>query len=265
MNLSDSPVTEDDFRAVVRILGEIASMDECPDVKRSHLMTELGHLLGADTWLWGVAPLMEPGKQPVYLFQNSGGISNERMALMLKAIEHPETGAMTSRLAEDMIAAGSHITRLRQDVIDNDWFVNSAASPLWRAADIGPILFSFRPIPGYGTSVAGLYRPASAPLFTEREARLAHIVLTEVPWLHETGLPHEAARDVPKLPPRCRLILNQLVRGRSRKEIADDLDLSPHTVNDYLKQIFRHFHVQSQVQLIARLRNGDGNDRGNPK
>ncbi len=261
MNLPNSPITEDDFRAVVRILADVASMDGGPDDKRNHLLRELGVLLNTDTWLWGVAPLIEPGKQPVYLFQNSGGIDDDRMALMLRAIEHPETGAMTARLAEEIIAAGGHITRLRQDVIDNDWFLNSGASPIWRQANVGPILFSMRPIPGVGTSVVGFYRPVSAPLFDEREARIAHIVLTEVGWLHEASMPHTAARNVPKLPPRCRLILNQLVHGRPRKEIAADLGISPHTVNDYIKQIFAHFGVRSQVELIARFRSGDGRDR----
>jgi DNA-binding CsgD family transcriptional regulator len=260
MNLQDSPITEDDFRAVVRILGDVAAMDGSADEKRNHLMRELGVLLDVDTWLWGVSPLLEPGKQPVYLFQNAGGIDDDRMALMLKAIEHPDTGAMTASMAQAMIKHG-HVTRLRQDVIENDWFLNSPANPYWRAANVGPILFSLRPIPEIGTSVIAFYRPVSAPLFTPREARIAHIVLTEVSWLHKAGMPHAEARDVPLLPPRCRLILNQLVRGRSRKEIADDLDLSLHTVNDYLKQIFRHFGVHSQTQLIARFRHGDGNDR----
>ena len=183
------------------------------------------------------------------------------MAIMLRAIEHPETGAMTARLAAEIIAAGGHITRLRQDVIDDEWFLHSDASPIWREADVGPILFSMRPIPGLGTSVVGFYRPVSAPLFDEREARIAHIVLSEVGWLHEAGMPHSAAKDVPKLPPRCRLILNQLVRGTTRKQIADDLGISLHTVNDYLKRIFAHFGVHSQAQLIARLRHGNGNDR----
>ena len=181
------------------------------------------------------------------------------MALMLKAIEHPDTGAMTASIAQAMIESG-HVTRLRQDVIDNDWFLNSAANPYWCAANVGPILFSLRPIPEVGTSVIAFYRPVSAPLFTPREARIAHIVLSEVSWLHEAGMPHAAAKPIPKLPPRCRLILLQIVAGRSRKEIAADLGLSLHTVNDYLKQIFRHFGVHSQTQLIARLRNGDGND-----
>jgi DNA-binding CsgD family transcriptional regulator len=261
MHLKDSPITEDDFRAVVRILADVASMDGSPDHKRDHLLRELGILLKVDTFLWGVAPLIEPGKQPVYLFQNSGGIDDDRMALMLKAIEHPETGAMTARLAEEIIAAGGHITRLRQDVIDDHWFLHSDASPIWREANVGPILFSMRPIAGVGTSVVGFYRPVAAPLFDEREARIAHIVLSEVGWLHEAGMPHSAAKDVPKLPPRCRLILNQLVHGRPRKDIAADLGISPHTVNDYIKQIFRHFGVRSHLELIARLRHGDGKDR----
>lgn len=261
MNLANSPITEHDFRAVVRILADVASMDGTPDDKRNYLLRELGLLLNTDTWLWGVAPLIEPGKQPVYLFQNSGGIDDARMAIMLRAIEHPETGAMTSRLAAEIIAAGGHITRRWQDVIEDDWFLHSDASPIWREANIGPILFSMRPIPGVGTSVVGFYRPVSAPLFDDREARIAHIVLTEVGWLHEAGMPHSAAKDVPKLPPRCRLILNQLVHGRARKEIAADLGISLHTVNDYLKQIYRHFGVRSQLELIARFRSGDGQDR----
>ena len=138
MNLENSPITEEDFRAVVRILGDIAVMVGEPDDKRNHLMREVGLLLESDTWLWGVAPLMAPGSQPAYLLQNSGGIGDDRLAVMLKAIEHRETAAKTARLATEMIKAKDPISRLRQDVIDNDWFLNSPAQPRWQAADIGP-------------------------------------------------------------------------------------------------------------------------------
>lgn len=261
MNFQNSPITEEDFRAVVRILGDIASADASTDWKRNHLMSELAILLKTETWLWGNAPRVEPGKASAYLFQNSGGIDEERMTHMLRVFEHPETGLITARLAKEMERAGRHITRLHQDVIDTDWLINSAANPLWRAADVGPTLFSLRPIPGDGTSVAGFCRPVSAPPFTAREARIAHIVLTGVPWLHEAGLPHAAARAVPLLPPRCRLILNLLVRGRPRKEIAADVGISVHTVTDYFKQIYQHFGVHSQSELIARFHSGDGHDQ----
>jgi DNA-binding CsgD family transcriptional regulator len=256
-----SPISEDDFRAVVRILGEVAAMDATPDEKRRHLMTELGLLIGTDTWLWGLAPFIEPGKQPVYVFQNRGGLDEERASRLLMAIEHPDTGAMTAPIAQAMVETGRHVTRLRQDIIPDDRFLNSPAWPFWKAANVGPIILSLRPIEGYGTAVIAFYRPVSAPLFTPREARIAHIVLSEVSWLHQEGMPHEPSSAIPVLPPRCRLILHQLLLGRSRKAIAADLGLSIHTANDYAKQIFAHFGVHSQLQLIARFRVGDGNDR----
>ena len=49
MNPENSPITEDDFRAVVRILGDIAVMEGEPNDKRNHLMREPGVLLDSDT------------------------------------------------------------------------------------------------------------------------------------------------------------------------------------------------------------------------
>ena len=137
----------------------------------------------------------------------------------------------------------------------------SPAKPYWEAANIGPILITLRPLPGYGVSCIGLYRQDEAPPFTERESRIAHIILNEVPLLHEAGMPHAASRSLPQLPPRCRLIINQLVRGISRKDIASHLGLGLSTVNGYTKTIFKHFDVHSQPELIARFTKGDGRDR----
>lgn len=261
MNLQESPVTEGDFRAAVRILADVATMEGTLDQKRVRVMSDSAALIGADYWAWAFAPLMEAGRQPVHLFQSFGGFDDEGISRLIMAIEHPDSGAMTDSLARAMIGSGGQVTRLRQDIIPDERFFNSPAHPLWQAANIGPIIISMRPSPGRGTSVAAFYRSKSAPQFSPREARIAHIVLTEVGWLHDAGAPSSAAYEIPKLSPRCRLILNQLVTGRSRKEIAADLGLSPHTVNDYVKQIFRHFGVHSQAQLISRLRHGDGHDR----
>ena len=264
MNLQESPVTEDDFREVVRILAGIATMEGPLDDKRLRLMNELAALLGTDSWVWGFSPLLLPGEQPVYLVQARGGFDEARTSRWLMAVEHPDTGAMTASLAQAMMESQAQVTRLRQDIITDERFLNSPAHPLWHAANVSEMILSIRPLPGEGTSVAAFYRPVGAPAFTPREARIAHIVLTGVPWLHEQSRPHATATEIPKLPPRCRLILNQLVTGRARKEIAADLELSLHTVNDYIKRIFRHFGVHSQTQLVARLRNGDGHDRGDP-
>jgi len=47
--------------------------------------------------------------------------------------------------------------------------------------------------------------------------------------------------------------LRGLTRGRSEKRLAAELRLSPHTVHDYIKVLYRHFGVQSRSELVARL------------
>jgi DNA-binding CsgD family transcriptional regulator len=257
----DSPIEETDIRAIVRILGHVAAMKPSPDRQRKYLMGALAKLLGTDTWVWGVAPLLDPEKQPVYVFRHTGGMDEERMSRFLLAVEHPDTGVMTAPLAEAVAKTNSQVTRFLEQIIPLGRFRGSPAWEHWKAAGIGPILITIRPVPGYGISCIGFYRPVDARAFGEREARIAHIVLSEVPLLHEAGMPHAAARTLPQLPPRCRLIINQLVRGMSRHDIAAHLGLSPHTVHDYVKRIFQHFSVHSQSELIARLTCGDGMDR----
>lgn len=258
MNTTDF-LEERDVRAIVRMLSETIAIRGANE-QRTFLMRQLAELVGADCWVWGVSPLLEPGKQPVYLFHQTGGFDEARMARFLEAVEHPDTGEMTIPIILAMMESRSQVTRARQQIISDRRFLESPANASWSSANIGPLLISIRPLPGYGISVIGFYRNLGRELFSARETKIAHILLTEVPWLHEAGLPHAAATSAPKLPPRCRLLLNHLVRGRSRKEIAAEVGLSVETISGYVKIIFRHFSVHSQAELIAKFTKGDGRD-----
>ncbi len=55
------------------------------------------------------------------------------------------------------------------------------------------------------------------------------------------------------LSPRLRQTLEGLCEGLAEKEIAARLGLSPHTVHDYVKAVYRHFRVQSRAALVARV------------
>ncbi len=250
---------EKDVRALVRLLGEAAAIDS-PDKQRLHVMAGLRELVDADAWVWGVAPLLLPGQQPVYVFRHTHGFDETRMTRFLQAVEHPDTGAMTAPLAVAMIEAQGRVTRELGRIVPMERFNSSPARRFWEAADIGPLVLSIGPVPEVGTSVVGFYRKLGSPAFTPRETRMMHILLTEMPWLHEVDMPHAAARPAQKLAPRQRLIVNQLVCGHSRKHIATDLGLAENTVNGYVKQIYQHFGVHSQAELVARFRRGDGKD-----
>lgn len=53
--------------------------------------------------------------------------------------------------------------------------------------------------------------------------------------------------------PRPRTVLNLLLQGLSRKEIASSLGVTEGTVNDYVKIVHKRFRMQSQFQLMNRL------------
>jgi DNA-binding CsgD family transcriptional regulator len=126
--------------------------------------------------------------------------------------------------------------------------------------DIAPGSMSCRPVDATTLSSITIHRKMARPFFSERDARLAHILLSEIPWLHPRGVRECDVGSVPSLSPRKRSILLLLVAGQSRRDISQNLGLSEHTINDYVKEIFGIFGVNSQAQLVARFLSGDGGD-----
>lgn len=56
-----------------------------------------------------------------------------------------------------------------------------------------------------------------------------------------------------RLTGRRRVVFEKLSHGVGRKQIAAELGLSEHTVNDYVKAVYRHFGVNSQAALMRRV------------
>lgn len=54
------------------------------------------------------------------------------------------------------------------------------------------------------------------------------------------------------LSPREQLVLEQLILGKSVREIADQLGRSPHTVHDHVKSLHRKLDASSRGELVAR-------------
>lgn len=261
MNATEDTVLEEkDIRAMVRILGDVAAAGPSHEEKKTLLMNGLCKLLGADLWVWALATKFVAHEQPVYTSMASGGFEEGQFPKLLVAFEHPDLAILTAPLADEVGALNRQITRLREDYDPEDFFTSCEANPLWKAADVGAPLLTYRPISETCVSGIGIYRKFDRPPFSRRDAKIAHIVLTEVPWLHEEGWPMDSAEKVPSLPNRCRLALNLLLEGLQRKTIADRMNLSVHTVNDYTKQIYRYFEVHSQAELITKFKVGDGGD-----
>jgi pSer/pThr/pTyr-binding forkhead associated (FHA) protein len=63
----------------------------------------------------------------------------------------------------------------------------------------------------------------------------------------------ESVVEDPPLSPAQNCVFNQLLRGLSEKQIAAALRLSPHTVHNHVRAIFRASGVHSRAELLARF------------
>jgi FixJ family two-component response regulator len=73
------------------------------------------------------------------------------------------------------------------------------------------------------------------------------------------GVGHWSGFDpdlIDALPRRARQTLDFLLRGDSEKQIATRLELSRHTVHDYVKMVYRRLQVSSRAELMAKCLGG---------
>jgi DNA-binding NarL/FixJ family response regulator len=62
--------------------------------------------------------------------------------------------------------------------------------------------------------------------------------------------------EAEKLSTREREILDQIISGRSNKEIASRLSVSVLTLRWHLKQIYKKLHVHSRIEVVSKFRLG---------
>jgi len=63
---------------------------------------------------------------------------------------------------------------------------------------------------------------------------------------------HRPADDTAELSPREREVLDGLAEGQAYKQIADKLNVSIHTVRNYIRRIYEKLHVRSSAEAVAK-------------
>lgn len=242
---------------MVRLLGGVIAAPVDFQDKRRLLMDGLCEMIGATAWVWSMAE-HQPDGPPSVVGRLHGGFDEGRFATYLEAINHPAMDAVARPSSRELCAKGSHSAHTRFQAGAPGLPDQSEAAPLWEKANIGQLLTSLRPMKNDGVSAIHFYRELREPPFDDREARIAHIILSEVPWLYLEAFPEKRSQEIATLYPRHRTVFNFLRRGWSRKKIAEHLGLSIHTIHGYAKAVFKHFRVHSQAELLARFAVADG-------
>jgi len=246
-------LSEKDARTIIRLLGGVAMEAGDFNHKKRYLMNGLCKIIKADCWVWALGCQVEPQKAQVFVNFIHGGFNDSNFSKYLEAVEHPDMIPIASKFAESLQKNQTQTTMQRDEIdVLGSSYIGSVGA-LWEKAGIGTIMLSGYPPDDTSASTIGLYRRLGSDPFSDREKWITDLLLSEVPWLHLSGWPEDKGVTIPKLFPRQRVVLNLLLEGLGRKQIAEQLSISENTVSGYTKNIYRHFQVNSHVELMKKF------------
>jgi DNA-binding CsgD family transcriptional regulator len=247
-------------RRLLSLVGEAFELADDPAARQQHLLVGLSDLFDAQL---GAAVLdndFGPGRrgEMVILGAHGGGSDSDRARFVSIHIErgaavHPVVGASMER--PDARRPGGVLTVRRQDLFeDRTWSESEFVQDCLKPCRYGEPLVSMR-----GThephQIQGLafHRAWGDKPFLPEDRDLLHIFMQTCSSLFGDWSPSKSELIAATLCPRERDTLDLLLSGMSEKEIAAELDLSPHTVHGYMKTIHRAFDVRSRAELMARF------------
>lgn len=251
-----------DVRALLRLLGELRELGAEPGAWRAHLVANLEALCGARV---AVISELRVNANPERAATNCA-----EAVTPLQSVDHGLDASLRGAFyrdlyfidhrTDDALSAivplyGSAFTVSRQNVIgDRHWERSISVNERFRPLGCDDFVMSMMPVESLGViSSMEVYRDRGVR-FSERERLFVEL-------LHEE-LAHDWNRvenEVgARLTPRQRQVLAQLMAGSSEKELAYELNVSPHTVHEHIKAIHRAFGARSRGELFARVAKAKG-------
>jgi DNA-binding CsgD family transcriptional regulator len=246
-----------DVEQIVRLLAEAGDPTveiSVPDRKRL-LLEGVAQLVQADIWTW-LAVTNNPavrGEGMGTSYIDGGWKSDQERAKFYGLLSEPISYPLQAPAA-DACLNEKHTTYLAKEAVSDE--IWQQLGDLWHSTGLDHGLISAYPLNNRVLSAVSLFRRLGAPAFTARDRAIVHVIVQQVDWLHRFGTDVPASSKVPQLSPREKQVLIFLLSGKSRKEIAHALSLSEHTVGDYMKQLHKHFAVNSRAELLSYFISG---------
>jgi DNA-binding CsgD family transcriptional regulator len=219
--------------------------------RKKCLLQALAKLIEAQVWIWNlgaISPYVHGDATPVHFVDGGWSSPEQRAAAIARMLDPGEQQHMLQPIST-AVQAGECRTFTRPELVGDDEWAQSGDD--WRTTGLDEFLVSVKPLSTSTFSSVAFYRPAGAAAFGPRDRQLVHLAVQHVDWLHRHGVDLPTARNAVGLAPRPREALVHLLAGESKKGIAAKMGISEHTVNDYLKEIYRHFGVRGRGELFA--------------
>lgn len=240
-------IRADDVRALFRLEGELHELPRDSDDQWRHALTSLAALVGAQVAMLGVFGSLVRGGGVIHRGLHLGWAGDRERRLFeayLRDDQERMPDPSIRRIGRSMQAPVSTFNRT-EVLPDREWYGDPHVQEYRRAARVDAFLHSVRVERDAG-HVLSLHRAWGERPFTERERALIDLFHRESRALR----PHPSEEP---LSPHLDRTLRALLRGCSEKAAAAELGLSPHTVHEYVKALYRRFEVRSRSELLARF------------
>ncbi|QEG33642.1 helix-turn-helix domain-containing protein [Bythopirellula goksoeyrii] len=241
-----------EIRDISRLIGECRELGPNPIAWRRHYLEGLTKIIGAQVAVGGTWR-MTSSDGPPELHDNLelGFASEEQHAIWRTFMNDGMVSANSFR--QFASRPGRLITCTRKEVAtDREWYRSPEYQNYMRLAGVDASLASFyRPQPWNIASAVTIHRPIGEAQFGHRERKLLEFAQSEIGRLIGVSL---AGPDEPsefQLPPRVQQTLHCLLEGDGERQVASRLGISPETVHQYVKVIYRHYSVSSRAELLA--------------
>jgi DNA-binding CsgD family transcriptional regulator len=252
-------LTAADLQSLVRILGECRELGDDPGIWRHHFFAAVAKLIDADLSSGGevtgclAGRVASPGTA-LWGFDHGFDLDGLRILWEWNAVD-PDYSQLWVRFRDRLRAAPAGATAARYQVFsDSPWERSPDYQQVMRTLGADAVMHSFYQLPSGGDFFEGgcWFRARGRSEFDEHEVALVTLLHKEAARLIGGPLARFDEPRPSQLPPRVRQTLRCLLEGDSDKQIAARLTISTHTVNQYAKQLYRHFGVSGRHELLAR-------------
>ena len=239
----------EDVRQLLRVVGELHEQSRDVMLRRSFLTVRLAEIFRAKLSVCADARGFVFGRPNAFAGFTTAGYMDARESVVLD--EYARGGhADDPFLAKALKFTGDLKTWRRGELLtDREWYGSDHYNNKRIPAGLDDFIHAGISIES-ATADAGIavHRPPSDRPFTARERNMLTALASEITCLFPRG-----RRPEFYLPPYLQRTLNELVHGRSEKEVANRMGLSRHTVHGYAKELHRRFGVSSRAELLAHV------------
>lgn len=249
---------ESDARAVVQLLGDAAVHEGDRQARRRFMLAGLARIVDADVWAWAHLSRQDHtwvAQAPVDIGHQD---LNNRFLMPAGVTESEVVRCLGDQLGRQNKRPGPLTYSRRYEMPDKLLLDHDAYQPDTSPLGVNDFVYSIRPLDDGAMVMMAFYRMSQEQPFTDNDCFIVHLLATGVRILKEvSGLDGGVRNGSTRISDRLIEVLGLLLSGHSKKQVAYQMGLSFHTVDDYMRQLYLRYHVSSRRQLLSKFVGGE--------